>query len=154
MQILTLHCTTFTYTPTTPTTPSAALLPDGDIGTPVALGECLYALVTVQPGDRPTTVSQAARGLRRIARSTRAKKVVVNAFAHLAADLADPATTQSLVHRLAERLDESPEWDVVELPFGWRKHWQLEVSPHEWAERAIHVSPYASRPAEQDQLVC
>jgi hypothetical protein len=147
VRVLTLHCKTLTYTPDAPSV-TAAQLPEADIGTPVALGECLYALVCVQEGDDPATARRAAKGLRRIARHNAAKKIAINAFAHLAPDLADAQTTQDVVDVLAERLEASPEWDVVKMPYGWRKCWQMEVYPSEWAQRAIHEPPSRPRPAD------
>lgn len=140
MQILTLHCATFTYTPVEPCKFAVELSPEA-IGTPVDLGKCLYALVTVQLFDTPSDTKRAAKGLRRIARNT-TSRIVINGFAHLRPDLALPGTSAEILALLAGFVDAADGFDVVVLPFGWRKRWdRMEVLAGEWDQKSIYVAP-------------
>lgn len=140
MQITTLHCGIFTYTPVEPCKFAVGLSPEA-IGTPVDLGECLYALVTVQRGDTLVGANVAAKGLRRIGRHT-TSHIVVNGFAHLRPDLADPETSMEILAHLAGCVQKAGGFDVAVMPFGWRKRWdRLEVLAGEWDQKSIYVAP-------------
>lgn len=138
MQILVLHCASLTSTNVAPCD-GADVLPDEEIGEPFSFGDCLYALVTVESGDRAGACWKAAKGIRTISEHAQTKHVVINGFAHLSPKTAELSATRPILDRLVTHLDESVGLDVTVLPLAWRKRWLLDVLDHEWAQRSIHV---------------
>jgi len=138
MQLLVWHCASLVSTVVSPCE-GADVLPDAEIGVPETYSDCLYAMVTVQPGDRAGKCWKAAKGVRAISAHADTKLVVVNAYAHLGPLNADLPLTRQMLDQLVTRLDESVGLDISTLPFGWRKRLQLDVHDHEWAQRSIYV---------------
>jgi hypothetical protein len=119
------------------------------IGRPLTFDKALYVLAAVEPGDDRASVKNASRRLRAIARHCGVVSIVVNGYAHLAYELAPPATAYRVLQELATRLESTAEWDVDLLPFGFDKTWLPRVLPGPWAQRGIHTlarSPLTREP--------
>ena len=132
MKILSLACTRFSYLPTTPLLDAAAAI----AGRPerVTVHDALVLLCTVEQGDSPSQVRRAADRVHRLAESAGLKAVVVDAFAHLSAKLATPA---SVVDRLAILAEHLAPLEIHTAPFGWQKELSFDVTAERWSHHLI-----------------
>ena len=102
---------------------------------------CLLLQIGIEEQDA-TCTGRAAKEIRRAARQTRPRALVINAFSQLANPAArcapDPA--QAILADLVARLTARPEdLPVVQLPFGWNKSFRLSVAAGEWEQHLIHL---------------
>ncbi|MCU1644086.1 MAG: hypothetical protein JWN03_4361 [Nocardia sp.] len=139
MLIFSLHCQLFEYSMESPTD----LAVDVDlesVGQRHSFKNCLYLLTSVEPHDGAKQVTRAARAIRKVLGATGAEQVVINGFATLAKIPAPAEHSQEILRHFAFRLGErEPELLVQSLPFGWRKHWTMDVVAGPWGQRCLHL---------------
>jgi hypothetical protein len=104
--------------------------------------DCLLLQVSVESDDQQSTVACAAKMIRRIARMTQAKQVLINGFAGFAnpARRPDPAAAIAVLTALHDRLA-CAGLPVYSAPFGWEKSWHMEIHPGEWQQRVARPKP-------------
>ena len=140
MIIFSQLCDHLAYAPQTPSK-VAVPLPAALVGREHRAEHCLYLQIGVEHDDQ-RTLSTAIKAIRRIARRTDAKSLVINGFAGLAAPqrAADAEQARLVLAAMAARL-ENAGWQLVVMPFGWNKTLTLQVVSGEWAQRVTHLRP-------------
>ncbi|MET8872156.1 threonyl-tRNA synthetase editing domain-containing protein [Nocardia sp. NPDC004604] len=139
MVIFSLQCRTFSYRTVSPT-PHAIDLSSAEIDAVQDYDNCLFLLVGVELGDSAARLRPAVKAIRRTIRQTGVKSVVINGFAGLSADPADPEVSAALLQSLRVRVHTlDPDVEVHVMPFGWRKDWTMDAVAGPWSQRCLHL---------------
>ena len=107
-------------------------------GERVEIADSLVVFVSVEPGDDAKT-NEAAKEIRHAARRSGAARIVVNPFVHLTAEPAEPEVAREVSGRVAARLEETFDGEVVYTSFGWYKAFHLDVRGDEHSQMFRHV---------------
>jgi threonyl-tRNA synthetase len=134
MKLLCLHASRFAYNLDHPTAGADRHEP----GEVAEFGDALVVFVSVEPGDVDKAVA-AASEVRHAARRSGAERIVVNPFVHLTSEPAPPEEAHEVSSRLAERLRETFEGEVVYTSFGWYKAFQLDVRGDDHSQMFRHL---------------
>ena len=84
----------------------------------------------IEAKDEEKIISESAKEIRRITRKNQSKKVILNPFAHLSSQLAQPEKAISLLNKLTEKLKECTDFETVRCEFGWYKKFMTDVKGH------------------------
>lgn len=108
-----------------------------------AVGEALLVLASVERGDEraPEVVAGAAAGeIDALARQLKVRTVVLHSFAHLFAELAEPATAVQVLELVRARLEQQG-YAVTRTPFGWFNTLEIKAKGHPLSRVARTVRP-------------
>lgn len=140
MKIFSYYCPVLVYAVTTPS--KVAIEIDTDlIGAWQDVPRALLLQIGVEDSDH-ARIAPAAKAVRRIARNTGARHLVINGFAALADPAArpEPSAAHAILTDLAARLTSRPDdLPLRTLPFGWNKTFRLAISAGEWEQRLTHL---------------
>lgn len=126
MQLLFNHVSRFAYAVTERTDIGGELDEADRTG---ETGEAMLVKVCTESGDAESTVESAAEEVRAVAGQVGVETLVVLPWAHLSGDLAAPDPARARLEALNGTL-EAAGYEVVAVPFGWYKTWELESKGH------------------------
>jgi threonyl-tRNA synthetase len=136
VKLLCLHADRFAYRFDHPT--PGADEHEHEAGEQAAFEEALVVFVAVEPGDEGK-INHAAKEVRHLARRANVRRIVVNPFVHLTSEPASPDEAHGDSERLAERLRETFDGEVVYTSFGWYKAFRIDVRGDEASMFFRHV---------------
>ena len=116
--------------------------------------DCVVAFTSIERGDGPGEVEEAAREIVAHARRVGVERAVVYPFAHLSHDLEEPGRAHRLLVELERRVRDLLGGEVVRAPFGWYKAFRVHCAGHPMCElsRTIRgaLRPlYAGKPLDE-----
>ncbi|MDY6776651.1 MAG: threonyl-tRNA synthetase editing domain-containing protein [Candidatus Nanohaloarchaea archaeon] len=132
MKLLLNHVSSFRYEVTERTDIGRDLEEGEETG---ETGEALLVKVCTEQGDSRGTVETAAEEVSDAARQIGVDRVVLFPWAHLSSDLASPSTARELLEGLEEAMEEEG-YEIVRVPFGWYKEFQLDSKGHPMSVRS------------------
>lgn len=142
MRLLIWHVNSFSSTVTQKgRSPLVEAVPPGERTT--AVGEALLVLASVERGDEraPELVAGgAASEIDALARQLKVGTVVLHSFAHLFAELAEPATAVQVLDLVRARLEQQG-YAVRRTPFGWFNTLEIKAKGHPLSRVARIVRP-------------
>ncbi len=117
------------------------------------VGECVVAFTSVERGDGPGEVEEAAREIVAYAGRVGVDRVVIYPFAHLSHDLEEPVRAHRVLVELERRVRGMLGGEVVRAPFGWYKAFRVHCAGHPMCELSRSISGagrllYRGRPIE------
>jgi len=90
----------------------------------------LVIFTAIEKEDDEGKLGRAVKDIKKIALKNKSKLVIVNPFAHLSSNLANPDIALLLSQRFKERLEESGDFKVIRGIFGWYKQFKIDVKGH------------------------
>lgn len=127
MRCLFLHCRSFHYELDHPTKVADAAVDTHS----ASFEDALVVFISVENTDKEDKVNMAAKEIRKLARRSGAKKIVINPFSHLSQLLAPADLALKIFGLLLERLRTTSELDVAYTSFGWYKKFTVDVYGHD-----------------------
>ncbi len=119
MKLLMFHAGEFWYRPNLPEgpEPEKTTLPEGLV---------VFAHVEESDGERPEAVDKAAANIKWLANKNKVGSIVLHSFAHLSGSKSDPETANTVIQRIAEKL-EKKGLDVHIVPAGQFYEFSIHV---------------------------
>lgn len=134
MKLLCLHADRFDYTFDHPTEGAD----QRQVGVSESFDDALVVFVAIEHDDAPK-INHAAKEVRHLAHRTGVARIVIDPFVHLTSEPALPAEAESDAKRLAARLEETFDGEVVYTSFGWYKAFRIDVRGDEASMFFRHV---------------
>jgi len=104
----------------------------------VKIENCLLLLTSVEDKDDESTASKAIEEIENSLKSLKVNKIVIYPYAHLSSNLADPASSMSILKEM-ERVAKEKGIEVYRAPFGWTKKLSFSVKGHPLAEQLKEI---------------
>lgn len=90
----------------------------------------LVIFTAIEGNDEEQIINKAVQDIKKIADKNKNKLIIINPFAHLSANLAEPKKAIMLLSKLTEKLQEYPEFRTIKSVFGWYKQFSVDVKAH------------------------
>jgi len=102
--------------------------------------EALLVLTAVEKKDKDVkkVVAALVKNVKEIAKSVKAKNVVLYPYAHLSSDLANPTQAETVLDQAEKALKKN--FKVVRAPFGYYKEFEMKVKGHPLSELSRDIS--------------
>ncbi len=139
MKILTLHVDYVKFKPLKKALKEVKALSDKEKKGSSA-EEALLVWVAVEKKDKDVkkVVAELLKNVKEIARSLKAKNVVLYPYAHLSSELANPAQAEKVLDEAEKALKKN--FKIVRAPFGYYKEFELKVKGHPLSELSREIS--------------
>lgn len=108
------------------------------------MDDCLltYACVErIDEKDKENVIKLVAKEITAVAESVKTKNITVFPFAHLSPQISAPETAVSIIKDVEKTLASSG-FNVMHVPFGWNKEFELKSKGHPMAVLSRTICPH------------
>ena len=129
MKILTLHCDYIKFKPLRKALKNPEQIKSN---AQKEVKEPLVVLTAIESEDTENELKRLVSSIKEIAKSVKAKKIVLYPYAHLSSNLATPDKAQEFLNKAEKLLSKSLE--IIRAPFGYYKEFELKCKGHPLSE--------------------
>lgn len=126
MKLLFNHVASFSYRTTERSQVGNELDEDKKEG---STNDALLVKICSEKGDPDNVTSLTVEEIENVANDLGVKRLILFPWAHLSQDLAPPEISRMRIEKIESLLEESG-YEILQVPFGWYKEWDLRSKGH------------------------
>lgn len=126
MKLLFNHVSSFSYRTTERAKVGKDLREEQKEG---SMDDALLVKICSEESDSEGVVPKTVEEIEDVADDLGVEKMILFPWAHLSKDLAPPEVSRNRVEDIGRKLEENG-YEVLQVPFGWYKEWELSSKGH------------------------